>query len=665
MERMISSSESKRRGSGEKDVAEFDNSADPNRELRRQSDIGSRLLPPGEAVPGFQPHAARANCAGEAERIAFLVSRWGQWGILALALTVELFQFGRSYDDAYITFVYARSLAAGEGFRWHGTEVLGTSAPWLALLLAALERCLPLGIPVWGSLLSTVAGVGSALCLFGWGRHVGWPVMGFWCGAAWLVWPGRWVLGGGEWPLTLLPILGARQAWVSGRLMRFGLLAGCATLLRPEAALAPALLALEGLLRAPRALLGSLILQLSRASVMAGLLVGSGWLLLRAVAGTVVPTTVAHKQAQADSVLAIWGQGTVVGHLEAVGTMISALPTAPAVALVALAALGVAASLKGRVPYGVVALLAWGVLHLFLLAALGLPPIYEWYRIPTAVALLVASAVGFAVFIIWIRGQALALAGIAWFVGIGIQAVAQVPRVEARALAAQELAAGLAAAPPGSRVAAYEVGYLGWYSSRPVVDLLGLVSPEVQPDLIRSGRLDLALERLGANYLVLREDGGKLLEAAVPRPEEFVRRWQLDRRIASSEGSYYLFRKESDRIFASFQGNPLARLAAQGVRIDWFGPPRARALAAELPHGVSVEYGLLDAAGELSLEAWSEHPGTVLEVDFSRSGETTRGLFVLSREDWTPLPIKIGSAMPRVVMRCHVSGQGRCAVVPR
>ncbi|MGH2542967.1 MAG: hypothetical protein ACRDIB_09230, partial [Ardenticatenaceae bacterium] len=47
-------------------------------------------------------------------------------------------------DDAYITLTYAKSLAAGQGWRYNGgQEALGTTTPLFALLIAALARILP------------------------------------------------------------------------------------------------------------------------------------------------------------------------------------------------------------------------------------------------------------------------------------------------------------------------------------------------------------------------------------------------------------------------------------------------------------------------------------------------------------------------------------------
>jgi hypothetical protein len=67
--------------------------------------------------------------------------------LLAIAAGVRLWLGPHPADDAYITFRYARNLAAGAGFVYNpGEPVLGTSTPLFTLLLAAAAWC-GAGIP--------------------------------------------------------------------------------------------------------------------------------------------------------------------------------------------------------------------------------------------------------------------------------------------------------------------------------------------------------------------------------------------------------------------------------------------------------------------------------------------------------------------------------------
>jgi hypothetical protein len=364
------------------------------------------------------------------------------------------------------------------------------------------------------------------------------------------------------------------------------------------------------------------------------------------------------KQAQAASALGIWGQGTLGEHAAAAFQWMAGLPVAARLALVALAILGVAVTLKGLSPEGVPSLLAWGGLHLGLLALLGLPAGYHWYWIPPAFAFLLASSIGLGFLAVWLKSWCLSLALSLWFLGIGIQVVQATPRVEARALAAQEIAKELEKTPADTRVAYYEVGYLGWYSPRPIVDLLGLVSPEVEPELIRQGRLDLALAKIEPTYLVLRADGGDLLHATVPDPVAFLHLWQPVRRMESAGMQFLLFRKRDPQAEVSRTTERLALSLNQGFAVRWLGPEKSLSLAIEVPEGRYLEYPTRNGAQESVFEVWSATQGARLEVGFEEEGQ---GVGVALESDrWTPIHVQPGGSFVRLL--CSGVGSNSCAV---
>lgn len=77
-------------------------------------------------------------------------------GLLGLTLYVGVTQQIDAFDDAYITYRYARNIATGHGFVYNGGEaVLGTTTPLYTLLLAGLAHVSPdlvLGSHVFGVL---------------------------------------------------------------------------------------------------------------------------------------------------------------------------------------------------------------------------------------------------------------------------------------------------------------------------------------------------------------------------------------------------------------------------------------------------------------------------------------------------------------------------------
>ncbi len=87
------------------------------------------------------------------------------------------------------------------------------------------------------------------------------------------------------------------------------------------------------------------------------------------------------------------------------------------------------------------------------------------------------------------------------FLGIGAQAYARdVALIESEMV---DTARWIAAhTPPEARIAAHDIGALGYFGGRDVLDLAGLVSPEVVPFLRDEARLAAYLDRQGADYLM-------------------------------------------------------------------------------------------------------------------------------------------------------------------
>jgi hypothetical protein len=86
--------------------------------------------------------------------------------MLAIIKTLSIWQYLN--DDFYITFAFARNLGQGNGFVYNGgTQVLGTTTPLLAMLLALAYRLLPqIPIPVAAILLGGGAWIMSAWLLY-------------------------------------------------------------------------------------------------------------------------------------------------------------------------------------------------------------------------------------------------------------------------------------------------------------------------------------------------------------------------------------------------------------------------------------------------------------------------------------------------------------------
>jgi hypothetical protein len=60
--------------------------------------------------------------------------------------------------------------------------------------------------------------------------------------------------------------------------------------------------------------------------------------------------------------------------------------------------------------------------------------------------------------------------------------------------------------PPGAAIAAHDIGALGYFDSHPLIDLAGLVSPEVIPFIRDEARLAEYLDEQNAAYLIAFSD---------------------------------------------------------------------------------------------------------------------------------------------------------------
>jgi len=157
--------------------------------------------------------------------------------------------------------------------------------------------------------------------------------------------------------------------------------------------------------------------------------------------------------------------------------------------------------------------LAWVVAHLGLYG-LRLPVTYQHgrYEMPVIPALIALGVGGTAALLRWddtrlwprvlSRAATLAIAIIQLaFVVLGARAYAtDVAIIEGEMV---QVAHWLEAnAAPGDLVAAHDIGAIGYFARQPILDLAGLVSPEVIPFIRDEARLETLIRQRGAAYLV-------------------------------------------------------------------------------------------------------------------------------------------------------------------
>ncbi len=445
-------------------------------------------------------------------------------------------------DDSFISYRYARNMAQGLGFVYNaGQPVLSITNPLYTLLLAGgyfITRHLPVlgnwlgtaAVGIGGWLMAGLArpdssiqpsdgdsrGAGLASALF----YVGFPLV--------------WLALGLETPLQLMLGLLAVWLYLRRQMAWAGLAVGLAVLTRPDMVILAGVLALDYLLAgrllppaagAKRAFPPLRPLLTAGGVFTASLLPWGIWATL--AFGSPLPATLGAKSAQA--VLGITGISvgtTFAGGLAALGRdLIAQSPLWAAVGLITLAGL---ISLPRR--RWVFPLAGWAILHMAGYIVLGVAP-YRWYYAPLVPALAALFGLGLERLTNHLTGrwrQAGLSAGLLIFglaAGRSFYLIDQTPRHDTAFLDRHGPSmlptvdwdiyrtTGLwlrEHTPPQAQIGVAEIGQLGYWAERPMVDYLGLLHPDMA-DAIARRDVYWWLPHAMPDYLVLSGTEGETL----------------------------------------------------------------------------------------------------------------------------------------------------------
>lgn len=385
---------------------------------------------------------------------------------------------GLSLEDALITFRFAENLATGGGYAfWAGQPVQGTTTPLFTLLLAAVGVALG-PRAVWPAAdvinLFAVAAVGalSADHLRRRGLAPAWAAFG---ALVVTIGPKFLVAGAGGMETTVVIALMAASLWAAERRRTYlaAVLAASLVLTRLDGLAWAGLLWLWLLREDPRrAVVGAAL----GAAVLAPWVAYATWAF-----GTPIPMSILAKDAIRPleyayrlgdpASLAAWGRWAVPRWAEVTG----GLP--PGLLLTGAGAVG---AVRGR-DIGVV--LAAHAIAFPALFYVEHGPYFGWYLLPVAWGAGLLGVRGLAAIAArWPRAGA-PLAGSALLACVATSAVQA-----ARYREAQENEVGLRRAvgewladhtAPDAVVAMEAIGYQGYFAHRRVIDIAGLVSPEV------------------------------------------------------------------------------------------------------------------------------------------------------------------------------------------
>jgi hypothetical protein len=431
--------------------------------------------------------------------------------LAGLTLTATLLSRAVVNDDPFITYRYARNVASGAGFVYNpGEPILSTTAPLYGFLLAVLA-ILKIDPPVASLVIGSIATFAGSALLYRLGmrsRRAGPAIVS---AALLATSPLVWMAVGMESSLFLALAIAAFNASSDRRWRIAALLAGLATLVRGDGLLIVGLVTLgESVER--RSVPWNSILAAAATIVPAGILA-------TIVYGSPFPATLQAKTLQAH--LGITGffpgasfldglERLAAAYLEHSGVYLAALP---------LIGLGLIQSRAQRWAWPIV---AWGALQTVGYAALGVAP-YRWYYIPILPALYVLMGIGIVAIASRVRARARSFPTVGLtLIMLATQArsIWEIHRATDEAVARSDLI-GIDAlpdtngpvyqrvgnwlldhTPADASVGVMEIGVIGYYSERRMIDLLGLLQPEVAAAI---GRRDIfwSIPHLLPDYLVL------------------------------------------------------------------------------------------------------------------------------------------------------------------
>ena len=167
--------------------------------------------------------------------------------------------------------------------------------------------------------------------------------------------------------------------------------------------------------------------------------------------------------------------------------------------------------------------------------------------------------------------------------------------------------------PEATTIASFEVGYLGYFGHRRVLDLLGLVTPAAPLDAVRAGDLAAVRERLAPDLLMLPLNSGGLFESTIGAVPAFLDAFRLDRLQLVGIPHLAVFRRAGLAGRGEVELDLLPGLAADGARVELAGFAQESGLAAILAPG--ERRGVEIAAG----------PPLLFVAGAGRSGGRRRG----------------------------------------
>jgi len=374
------------------------------------------------------------------------------------------------FDDAYITYRYAHNLAIGRGFVYNSGEVvLGTSAPLYGLILALASK-LGFDIPHASHALSIVGWATSVLLVERIGRVTGGRALGLMAAALTATSPLLLSVIGMETDLMIAFALGAIYLHLARHTRAAFVVAALATWVRPDCALVAGVIGL------------AYVFERRAVPWREGLLYVVTllpWLAYAQITyGSILPNSLFAKAGQGRQ-LYIFGWGLI----NQARSLFSANMLYGLIGLLGM--VGFAQAAKRRPRWLIVVI--WAGLYIASYLVLKVPD-FPWYYPPVwpAIALLTSAGI-LAVSRFFSRLKSLARSTYVWstfllmlvlfpqFQVMGLDHFNGLPPHDRGYIAVADWLKRNTAS--DASIAMLEIGIIGYYSDRHVVDVLGLISP--------------------------------------------------------------------------------------------------------------------------------------------------------------------------------------------
>jgi hypothetical protein len=427
--------------------------------------------------------------------------------------------FRWAYDDPFISYRYAENLTRGLGFVYNpGERILSTTTPLFTIILALVGL-----LSSEFHLIATGIGIISlaigGLFIFDLARTYDAPIVG-WTGL--LLYPTFPLVVstlGSETPIYLAFCLGAFAFYARKNLLAAGILGVLATLTRPDGILIFGILGVDYLIRWRKPIPWKPIL-ISSAILVAW--IGFAWLYF----GSPIPVTLAVKQQQGSMAISeLFARGLV--------TILKSYTSWPNYLEFILAVLGILFAVWKKRLW--VIILIWPVLYFISYSILGVTR-YFWYYAPLIPGFIVAVGLGLtaiseSIKIVIARKKSLSslsllIPGILLvilFVANGGSlwrlSNRNDPRYGIYKAAGEWLRENTL---PEEQVGSLEVGIVGFYAQRPMVDFAGLIQPMVAEQFGLSTTYEdaafWAVENMNPEYLVLHDGLFNQLEQKYVKP---------------------------------------------------------------------------------------------------------------------------------------------------